>query len=385
MQARSASTKISDPYRAGVALGEALSPISPEVVFLFGSIQYFVTSELLDGLYDVLDRDDLVLIGNSADGFYEAQHVSEQGVAALALNSNGAVRWRVVAVGGVTADPAGTARASLKALDEALGGEKPAFMFLVSDFHADGSRIQDVIRNETDVPVVGGFAADDNRLATCFLYANRELVRNSIVLLGAAGPISFDINIGNSLTAIGHPGRIDQAVGTNILSIDGISAMAFIERETGKPILPTDRGFVTLTIIDPDHPARRQLRSIVPDFSTNQGTLGLYAGIERGKRVQVCLASSDDLINEVYAIADRSRGLPFEPTAALIVSCAWRKQILGGKIEHEVKALSQAFPGLALAGFPSFGEIGPLKEGHRYTRNMYHNMTYVLLLLGTTS
>lgn len=384
MQALSASNMISDPYRAGVALGEALSPITPEVVFLFGSVHYFETSELLEGLYDALGREDLVLIGSSGDGFYETQRVSELGVSALALNSSGAVRWQVVTAAGATAEPAQTTRASLQALDEALGGEKPAFIFLVSDFHADGSRIQEVIRYETDVPVVGGYSADDNRLATCFLCANREIVRDSIVLLGAVGPLSFDISIGNALTPVGHPGRIDEVDGTNIRSIDGISAMAFIERETGKPILPTDRGFVTLTIIEPDHPELKQLRSIIPDFSTNQGTLGLYGGIERGNTVQVCLGNSDDLVREVYAIADRSRRLAFEPSAALIVSCGWRKQILGAKLDHEIRAVSQAFPGLPIAGFSSFGEIGPLKQDDHYTRNLYHNMTYVLLLIGTT-
>jgi hypothetical protein len=34
-----------------------------------------------------------------------------------------------------------------------------------------------------------------------------------------------------------------------------------------------------------------------------------------------------------------------------------------------------------LAGFPSFGEIAPLRRRGGYTRNLFHNMTYVLLLL----
>ena len=49
----------------------------------------------------------------------------------------------------------------------------------------------------------------------------------------------------------------------------------------------------------------------------------------------------------------------------------------------EVKALrEQIHADLPLAGFPSFGEIGPLKLGAEYSANLFHNMTYVLLLLG---
>ena len=182
---------------------------------------------------------------------------------------------------------------------------------------------------------------------------------------------------------MGRPGRVEDAEGTNIRCVDGVSAMDFIERETGKPVLQTDRGIVSLTIIDPDQPNVRRLRSIVPDFSTDAGHLGLYGGIETGKTIQVCLARPDDLINEVHAIAEAATQLDFQPKAAVIVSCGGRKQLLGDKIHHETAALNAAFADqLPLVGFPSFGEIGPLQSADGYSRNLFHNMTYVLLLLG---
>ena len=70
MRARSSSTIVTDPYRAGIALGESLATMSPEVVFLFSSIDYSVP-ELLEGLHDALDRDDVIVVGNSGNGFYE--------------------------------------------------------------------------------------------------------------------------------------------------------------------------------------------------------------------------------------------------------------------------------------------------------------------------
>ncbi len=382
MQASSAYTSNSDPYRAGIELGTALKATAPEVIWLFCTIHYGGSTELMEGLYDGLGSDTAVLIGNSGDGVYATDRASNLGVAALGLNSGGKVRWAAGLAEGATADPEGATRRALAAVQAALGGEQPDLLFLSSDFSTDASLIERAL-HDIDAPAIGGFAADDNLMQSCFLFVGRKLVRDAIVMLGVKGDFGFDIRIGNSLTPIGQPGLVDDAEGTQVRSIDGLSAMAFIERETGKPVLQSDRGIMSLTVIDPARLAQRRLRSIVPDFSTNAGHLGLYGGIETGKQVQVCLARPDELIREVYDIAEASRRVDFTPCAALIVSCSGRKQLLGNQIEHEVKALSQAFPhGLPMAGFPSFGEIGPLRDEHGYTRNLFHNMTYVLLLIG---
>jgi small ligand-binding sensory domain FIST len=112
----------------------------------------------------------------------------------------------------------------------------------------------------------------------------------------------------------------------------------------------------------------------------------LHGGVQPGDLVQVCVAESSELISEVHRIVEQIDIGDFVPSAALIVSCAGRKWLLGGQIEFEVRALADRFGGsLPIAGFPSFGEIGPLWHEGKYTRNLFHNMTYVLLLFGTTA
>lgn len=383
MKALSASTLMSDPYRAGVALGEALKPIDPEVVLIFSAIYYGDTPELLEGLSDTLEREELIIIGSSSDGFYESKAVSDHGVAALGLNAEGKVQWHAACATGVKAQTVDTTRSALHQLNQSLDGVAPDLMIFFSDFRADGSKVEQVLRDEVPVPVVGGFAADDNRMENCVLFYNRQIVRDGVVILAACGPLQFDILVGNTLPPVGRPGVVRAAEGTLIRDIDGIGGMDFIERETGKPVLQTDRGVVTLTVIDAEHPQRKRLRSIVPDFGDKQASLGLYGGIETGERVQVCLANPEQLIEEVRTLAEQTRANRFPPKAALVVSCIGRKQVLGTAVTHEVDLLANAFPeGLPMAGFPSFGEIGPLKENGGYTPNMFHNMTYVLLLLG---
>ncbi|MBL8509374.1 MAG: FIST C-terminal domain-containing protein [Chitinimonas sp.] len=382
MRASTCETLISDPYRAGLALGEGLAGLAPEVVFLFTAVHYAGSTELLEGLYDALGRDDLVVIGNSGDGYYAAGRASDLGAVALGLNSGGKVRWTVACAQGVGDDPVAATRSAFAQLRSAMA-EEAALVFLAADFRADASLIETVLRDEVDCPVVGGLAADDDRMRTCYLYANRQVLQDAVVLLGMAGEVRFDISIGNALTPVGRPGLIEEAEGTALYRIDGIGAMDFIERETGKPVLQTDRGVVALTIVDPDRTAQRRLRAIVPDFGRGHGAIGLYGGIEAGKTVQVCLANPADLMAEVSRIAGRVATLDFQPVAGLIVSCTGRKQMLGNDIAREAGILAESFPaGLAIAGYPSFGEIGPLREGEGYTRNLFHNMTYILLLVG---
>lgn len=380
MLALSAFTNLSDPYRAGVALGETLARVRPEVVFLFCSINYGSSADLVEGLNDALDNPELIVIGNSGDGIYQTHVCADIGATALGINSEGSARWYLVSEPGIKAAPAqATQRAWQRLANQGLID----LVFLVSDFHTDASQIEQVLSEQIPVPVVGGLAADDNRMQDSFVFANRELLRDSLVMLGCHGNFVFDIAIGNALQTVGQAGRISASQGTCIAEIDGMPAMAFIERETGKPVLQSDRGIVSLTILNPDAPAERRLRSIVPDFSDDAGQLGLYGGIENGKLVQVCLASPEQLINEVQALADRACSASFTPKAAIVISCGGRKQMLGPRIEHEISALSSRFGDrLPLVGFPSFGEIAPHKNQQGYTRNLFHNMTYVLLLLG---
>ncbi|MDG9669104.1 FIST C-terminal domain-containing protein [Hahella sp. CR1] len=382
MKACSTSTNAADPYRAGTMMGDVLAAISPEVIFLFSTVHYENPQELVEGLYDSIGNDDLVIIGSTGDGFFESEGPRDIGACALALNSEGLVRWRASHALGVGEQPAQTARTALSDALQACGDDKPTCMFMVSDFRADASQIEKVLEFETDIPIVGGFAADDNKMASCTLYANRRALSDAVVVMTASGELHFDISIGNTLNAVGQPGVIDKAEGATIFSIDGTDAMDFIERETGKPVLQSDRGITSLSIIDSDEPDITRLRSIVPDFSVSERFLGLYGGIEQGKTVQVCLAQPETIISEVYSIAEKARKRGVKPVAALIVSCVGRKWLLGHEIEHEIRALAEHFgSALPIAGFPSFGEIGPLKTAKGYSRNLFHNMTYVLLLI----
>jgi hypothetical protein len=70
-----------------------------------------------------------------------------------------------------------------------------------------------------------------------------------------------------------------------------------------------------------------------------------------------------------------------EPEAALLVSCASRRKILGTRTKEEYQivknCLTKALPS---CGFYSSGEIAPLEQKGQ---TEFHNKTFVTLLLGT--
>jgi hypothetical protein len=360
-----------------VYLGEQLQALKPEVVFLFTTIDYGDSQDILEGLHDGLEHPCLV-IGNSGDGFYETTGSSSFGASALALNSDGEVQWQLHIGEDVSANPIEATRKALH------NHEHVNLFFMVSDFRADASLIETVLEHEIHVPVIGGFAADDQQWHKCALYANHEVLSNCVVALSATGLLNFSIYIENSITPIGNIGVIDQAKGSRIDCINGLPAMRFIEKETGKPILRSDRGVTSLTIINEHEKNIKRIRSISQDIGQSDTVLQLYGGIAVGQKVQVCLAQPALIIAEAYKLAQlAATETNITPVAVIVISCAGRKNLLGTQLNHEVTAVTQAFGKLPLVGFPSLGEISPLRTPQGYSNNLFHNMTYALLLIGS--
>jgi len=65
---RYVSTKsiLTDPYRAGLEIGAALAPISPEVILLFASMSYDPDfSDFSEALYDTLGTESVIVFGGT--------------------------------------------------------------------------------------------------------------------------------------------------------------------------------------------------------------------------------------------------------------------------------------------------------------------------------
>lgn len=384
MKVKSCYSTQLDPYRAGAEIGEQLAEIQPEVVFLFPTIHYGGSPELAEALYDALGSDDAIVFGNSGDGFYERDKVAEVGVSALGISTNGLARWRVEHEAGLGADPRGTTMRCMERLHASGDLESPALYFLAADFRTDTTAITEALRETARGPVVGGSAADDMRLQSCFVHAGREVLTDSIAILTMDGDVPFELRLAHALPLVGTPGRITRCEGTMLHEVDGMPAMSFIERELGKPLDAVDVGLTTLEVRSGERPEERQLRSLwLLERDGQDGSVELFGGVSEGDRVQVCLAPPDHLVRDVKEVADSLDDLPFRPTAGLVIGCTGRKQLLGGDLQKELRELVERCPSLeAVAGYPSFGEYCPVRSGTGYSLPLFHNMTLAMVLFG---
>lgn len=383
MNVRSCCSTKMDPYRAGIDIGEGLAELDPEIIFLFPSIHYGGSAELVEAIYDVLDSDKAVLIGNTGDGFCEREKVSNAGVSALGINSNGTVKWHLASEQQASENPKQAIKQCLNKLKIALGPSTPAFYYLASDFRTDSSELAEALQELSEQPTIGGSAADDYAFQRSFVYANREVFENCVAMLAVEGEIAFDIRVAQNMIPIGNPGIITQSRKATIISIDGIPAKKFIEQETGLAPNMVDEGILTLKIMSKEKREQRLCSMLISHDSKDDGAIQLFGGVKQGDIAQVCLAPPEKIIQDINQMVASTNELPFKPVAGLVVSCAGRKKVLGDDLKVEVQEILKGCPTLtALSGFPSFGEFGPIKEGDGYSRALFHNMTCILLLLG---
>jgi hypothetical protein len=379
MKALSASTLDLDPYRAGVDLADALASIEPDVIFLFSSIEFHGATELLQAIYDTLGNENLIIIGCTGEGYLETRKVADVGACALGINFEGKASAALLTCPGNSLE---IMERSLATLTDLLG-RKPDLCYILADFRCDGTTIEKALQ-EYGVPAVGGFAGDNMlEMKCCSLFANRQVLENEIVILGLAGDFKWDIHLAHDMDSVGRSGLVTEAEGTRLIRVDQESARDFVETAIGWPISKADQGIVCLDVLDKNIPGKRYLRSIVTDSAGRDGSFSLFGRISPRSQVQVCIGEPENMVKEVYRVAAEAAQCGFNPTAGLIVSCAGRKNLLGNRIEHDVLAVRESLgDGISLAGFPSFGEFSPVSIQGEYSETFFHNMTYVLLLLG---
>ena len=384
MQAKSCYSLSTDPYRAGIEIGQALIDLQPEIVFLFSTIHYGGSPELVEAIFELLDPQQTLLIGNTGDGFYERQKVGVAGVSALGINTHGAVKWHMAYEEGVGKMPYETTKRCLEKLHADCQENPPTLYFLTSDFRTDTNKIISALQETALGPVVGGLAGDGYAFENCFVYANTQVLTDGIAVLAVEGEIPFQIHVAHELHPVGKPGEIAASQGTTIQIVDNIPAMDFIEQELGKPLDVIDQGIITFRITDRSNAKEGRILSLLlPEDRIKEKAVKLMGGVNQGNYAQVCLALPEKIIQDVRDIGVSLEKSPFKPMAAIIVSCAGRKKVLADNIAAELQEIIERCPSLmALAGFPSFGEFGPVKSSDGYSRSLFHNMTFILLLIG---
>jgi hypothetical protein len=386
MRCISAKSILIDPYRAGIEIGEALAPVSPEVILLFASISYDPDfSDFFEALQDAVGNDSTIIFGGTGDGIYETSGAENFGVSALGINSDGKVAWSVALEHGVQADSFGAARDCARSALAASPSPAVFRMVLADGARADGHAIVNGIAAEIAGPFFGGLTGDDRKFTRSKLFLNGREYEDAVAMLTGYGDLKCAVNAASGWTPLGRVGIVEENQGCEIRTISGVPAQEFMSRETGKPLGESDIGIVPLAAFQEgstEHFFLRTPSHLHPD----SGAVTTFGSVEKGTEVRVCTASREDVLRGVADAMDGldPESLGFVPAAAIIVSCAGRKWLLADHGEKELAAIQGRLgSAVRLAGFPSFGEIGPFRRPDGgYTTTSFHNVTFVVCLMG---
>ncbi len=377
-----AYSAVTDGYRAGTEIGEALAGSAPEVVLVFCSIHYLqILPDVVSGIQDTVGKA-VLCCGGTGDGVYWTGGMANHGLAAMGISSQGAARWEAVMVPDVGADSARAAQQAVTLVREKLGAA-PEMAFTMADgCRADGCALVEGFRSVLDIPFFGGLAGDDRKIGHAGVFVGTRVAENSVMLLAASGGVPFQLNAGSGWCPMGDAGRVTEARGATILTIDGMPANTFIRKQIGTEIRSADVGSVPLAeyAAGPDSAfVPRDPRQV--DEQT--GHVTCFGQVKQGSLVRVCRATADDILGGARTALSNLRRGGFDPVAAIVVSCAGRKWLLPHSGSEEVELFRKEMGDIPMIGFPSFGEIGPFRlPDQTYSVTHFHNSTFVVNLLG---
>jgi small ligand-binding sensory domain FIST len=254
-----------------------------------------------------------------------------------------------------------------------------AWVVLTEPYRLDVAQLVEFLaRSSPGVPVVGGMASSEDRSHRTELFIDDAVYQDGAIAIGLRGGIEVLPIVSQACEPIGEPWTVTEVDRTSVLTISGRPAI--------------DVMIETVAALDPDE-QRRAKRHLLVGFAGNEycdefhrgdflirGVLGVdheRAAIIVGDRPRVGqtiqFQMRDPLVADIdlhqHLLETRAQLGKRRPIAGLMASCAGRGSGLFGKPDHDAAALQAAFGPLALAGFRSVGEIGPI--GNRIGLHSY--------------
>ncbi|MBW4692964.1 MAG: FIST C-terminal domain-containing protein [Lyngbya sp. HA4199-MV5] len=231
------------------------------------------------------------------------------------------------------------------------------------------------------VPIVGGMTADDYTFKKTHQFFQTDVLVDSVPVLLFSGHLLFSHGVASGWNPIGKRSQITKVEGNTVYEIDGQRALDFYQHYLGADTFTSQFAIHALAIFEPQ--GERFYMRAPSGYDSETGSVSFLADIPEHAIVQMTNTSRDEILAASEAsLQEAIEHYPgTEPAAALLISCAARRRILGTRTNEEYQLVESAIPkAIPSCGFYTYGEIAPL-ENHRQT--WFHNKTFVSLLLGS--
>ncbi|WP_213450995.1 FIST signal transduction protein [Rhizomonospora bruguierae] len=374
---------------AAAAALAALGTGTPALIVVYASVRYRL-ADLLAGVRSITGE--APLVGATSSGHFANGALAEpgEGVAVLALSA-GPYRFGVASATGLRADAFGAGLSIARAARAAAEpGEAPHSAVLL---FADGmAGNQQTLLNGVHrvagsaVPVAGGAAGDDRRLAETFVFHDGAALADGAVAVWINSPHPLDVPVEHGWRPVSLPLLVTRVDGSVVHEIAGRPALEiWREHFDHEPIdekLRTSRfaGYHSahaFGLIEPD--GTELIRGVFVDGADRLRT---FTPLPPYSAVQIVTCGQDDLLGITDRVVARSAGSPaaahrrHEPSVLLVFSCVARLDILRERGAEEARRLQTAAGALPTFGFYTYGEFA------RTTGVAgYHNATVAAIAL----
>lgn len=354
---------------------------SPQAALMFAGHE-MDHAVLLAGICDTWPG--IVLIGCTTDGELSSRLGLRLDSVALVLFGSDRIEFTAGIGRGLSEDVAG---ACSRAVDDATrqATKTPAICLafpesLTSSGQAVVEALNDKLGGRT--PVFGATSGDGYVLKRTFQFFGREVFEDSVPVLLLSGPLVYSAAAASGWEPMGEPGTVTRSENTVVYEIDGQPAAQFYQRFLGTGAIATPE--FPLAILD----ARcgvESLRTPIGPHPTEKGAIIFFSEVREGVTVQISSADRTAILDGCTASIKRAfAGYPHgkTPQAAVVFSCSCRRLLLGTRTREECDVVGSVLGGgVPTIGFYGYGEIAP--TGSSGGVSMYHNETFVSLILGT--
>lgn len=372
----------SDGRRAGLeAAGAALRSDDAKLLVVFCSDTYDL-SELLAGIRE--RTGDVPLIGCTTAGEMATGGPSDRSVVITALGGTGfhvATRAATAASEGMRDAGADVAQAVC-----AVAGHEHRVLMLLSDGLAGDQ--QEVVRGAysvigAEVPLVGGCAGDDLKMAKTFQLHDGRILTDAVVGAAIASDEPIGIGVRHGWRRVGEPMVVTRSADNRVYLLDDQPALdVYLDRLDAPAEARTDAAaFTKFALTHPFGVARRRGEEyvrLIADADFEDRSLGCIAQVPQGGLVWFMDGDEDSVLEATdAACADALAPLgDREPIGLMAFNCVARRGVLGDGIAAEVRRVAASASQAPVAGFYSYGEIA---RTHGVAG--FHNQTLVVLAL----
>lgn len=282
----------------------------------------------------------------------------------------------------VSKDGEKSARMAVESARAALGEAPKLAIALPESYRTNGAAFTRGLSAFSDgTTVVGGFAADQLRLKETRQFYKNEVLTDSAPILVFGGPVLFSLGRESGWAPLGKEGTITGSVGNVVREIDGEPATKFFDRYLGGSMGGVAEYAEYPLMVRENNEKEYCLRSGMGAYEATGG-ITFLSEIPEGSKVRLSEGSRDLVIEGTRKSVLKALELypGKHPAAALLFSCAGRRNVLGTRTKEEIDIVKGcSAPGLPICGFYSYGEIAPARIGGR---TLYNNETFVTLFIG---